>query len=73
MGLNRATKNAADLRNGVAVGDSALKVAGLLLRSRELSVAAATTFSASDRVSMNAEFYQMVVNVIGETTEVAWY
>ena len=75
MGLNRATKNAADLRNGVAVGDSALKeVAGLLLRSRELSVAAATaTFSASDRVSMNAEFYQMVeqITVIGETTEVA--
>ena len=75
QGLSMASKNAADVQNAAAVADSALNtVSSLILRSRELSVLAANdTYSNSDRIALNAEFSQLVDEIIsiGNTTEVA--
>ena len=75
QGLSMASKNAADVQNAAAVADAALNtVSSLILRSRELSVLAANdTYSNSDRIALNAEFSQLVDEIIsiGNTTEVA--
>ena len=75
QGLSMASKNAADVQNAATVADAALNtVSSLILRSRELSVLAANdTYSNSDRIALNAEFSQLVDEIIriGDTTEVA--
>ncbi len=75
QGLSMASKNAADVQNGLAVADTALNnVTSLILRSRELSVLAANdTYSNSDRIALNSEFNQLVDEIIniGNSTEIA--
>ena len=75
QGLSMASKNAADVENAAAVADAALNtVSSLILRSRELSVLAANdTYSHSDRIALNAEFSQLVDEIIsiGNNTEFA--
>ena len=74
-GISMASRNAADAQNGFAVADTALNtVSSLILRSRELSLLAANdTYSNSDRIALNAEFSQLVDEIIniGNNTEFA--
>ena len=75
MGLEQASRNASYVVKGVAIADSALQeVASLILRSRELSVAAANgTYSDLDREALNAELSQLVEEIvtIGNNTKFA--
>ena len=75
MGLEQASRNASYVVKGVAIAESALQeVASLILRSRELSVAAANgTYSDTDREALNAELSQLVEEIvtIGNNTKFA--